>query len=247
MSYNPQMPQTRSAVMQQQDFFAICPEAAVRYASRHLDSIPKIINHFLFATILFTFFLLLASWGAPNVGVNLFLIALVLGIQSVSVLFTLNHSPIPALQFLSPTPFMIGVALGTTIGSAILALVISSTYRRLSNCRSFDGKGTHSRSFHDNSTIPTGDPVMEYLCQKGSGFLSAVWFWSGLVFWCDSCVCLLIMMGHHELTEGQYQHLATSNDGQLSSFVGDYSNIPEVRGNDANGFQSSSIPHVQNV
>lgn len=229
----------------QQDCLAICPPSVAHYVSRHLNSMPKIINHLLYATLLFTSFLFLASWGAPNVGMNLSLISLVLGIQSVSVFFTLNHSPIPALHFLSPSPYTAGLALGTTIGAAILAFVISSAYRHLSNCN-FHGKGTHSRSYNGNSTIPTGDPVLEYLCQKGASASSAVCFWSGLVFWCDSCVCLLIMMGQNEIIQGQYQHVANS-DGP-PSFVGDYSNIPEVRGNDSSSFQSPhQVAHVQNV
>ena len=229
----------------QQDCLTICPPSVARYFSRHLDSMPKIINHLLYATLLFDSFLFLVSLGAPNVGMNLGLISLLLGVQSVSVFFTLNHSPFPALHFLSPTPFMVGAALGTTIGAAVLAFMISSTYRHLSNC-DFDGKGTHSRSVHGNSTIPTGDPVLEYLCQKGASASSAVCFWSGLVFWCDSCVCLLIMMGQSEIIHGQYQHLATG-DGP-PSFVGDYSNIPEVRGNESSSFQSAHHPaHVQNV
>lgn len=241
MSYNPQIPLNRST-MQQQDLLSICPPSVARYVSRHLDSMPKIINHLLYATLLFTFFLFLASWGAPNVGMNLVFISLILGVQTVSVFFTLNHSPIPALQFLSPTTFMMGVALGTTIGSALLAFVISSAYRRLSSCN-FDG--THSRSFHGNSTIPTSDPVLEYLCQKGTKSSSAIWFWSGLIFWCDSCVCLLIMMGQSELSQGRYQHVATGDS--LPAFVGDYSDIPDIRRNDSNGLQSAQVAHVQNV
>ncbi|GAX24290.1 hypothetical protein FisN_4Lu596 [Fistulifera solaris] len=210
-----------------------------------MDSMPKIINHLLYVTLLFTSFLFLVSLGAPNVGLNVTLISLILAIQSVSVFFTLNHSSIPALHFLSPTPLMIGVALGTTIGAAILAFVVSSAYRYLSSCK-LDGKDMHPRSFHGNSTIPTDDPVLEYLCQKGVGSSSAVCFWSGLVFWCDSCVCLLIMMGQNELLQGQYQHLASSNGPP--SFVGDYSNIPEVRGNESGSFQSShQAALVQNV
>lgn len=220
----------------QQDCLAICPPSVARYISRHLDSMLKIINHLLYATIIFNSFLFLVSLGAPNIGINLALISLVLGIQSVSVFFTLNHSPIPALHFLSPTPFMVGLALGTTIGAAVLAFMISGAFRKLSGCN-FDGKDMHSQSVHGNSTSPTGDPVLEYLCQKGAASSSAVYFWSGLIFWCDSCVCLLIMMGQSEIIQGQYHHLATS-DGP-PSFVGDYSNIPEVRGNESSSFQSS--------
>lgn len=104
---------------------------------------------------------------------------------------------------------------------------------------------------HAKSTT-FGDPLTEYYCDHHKGALTAVWFWSGLLLWFNFCSCLLLAVGSEELSfdsRNQYQDIgapmppsaisdqqhsiaSSSNSYSGQSFVGDYSNIPEIRTHD---------------
>jgi hypothetical protein len=230
--------------------FSACPPVLASYASQHLDSIGKIANHVLAITMICNVFLFLASCNVavlPNIGINAVMVSLLLIMQTVLVGLILNNNA-HSLRFLSATPMMVGVALGITIGAAVLALVVTNAYRRISSCG-------HTSSIPINNTKSDSDPlgpenfgypVYEYYCKQHVGALTAVWFWSGLVFWFNFCTCLLLSVGQQELAQqgrSQYEHIGNGAPPSAASqqhygdssasvpppFVGDYSTIPEIR------------------
>jgi hypothetical protein len=82
--------------------------------------------------------------------------------------------------------------------------------------------------------------------------MTAVWFWGGLVFWFDFCLCLLLYVGQNELamqgrSNNQYEHIGgnppPSASSQQGSFAGAYSTIPEIRG-PSGGNSQASVQHV---
>lgn len=225
--------------------FAMCPPALGSYASRNLDSIRKITNHVVLVTLVCNVFLFLSSFGVsllPNVGLNVVMISFLLIVQTVCVGIILNHNMAPTVTFLYPTPMVVGVALGTTIGAAVLALVVSSAYQRVCQAPAPSTNTTTDPNF-DN-------PLLDDICEKHSGSIRAVCFWSGLVAWFNFCTCLLLTVGQHELAGGgsnQYQNIGgappPSAAGGAPAFVGDYATIPEIR----NQQGSESPAQVQSV
>lgn len=196
--------------------------------------------------LVFNVFLFFSSWNVsvlPNFGFSTVTSSFFLCLQNGCVWAILNNRRISTLSFLEPSEFMIGVALGITIGGAILSFILSTTFNNVSKCDHADT-----------------DPLYEYVCGGRKGSLSAVWFWSGLVFWLNFCSCLLLAIGRRELTQSsQYESIAggggmpmddyedhfrraqahrpnnpgTAFPGDMPtptpSFVGDYANVPEVR------------------
>lgn len=147
--------------------------------------------------------------------------------HAICVLLIINNNRISALSFLAPTEFMIGNALGLTIGSAILSYYIHCVFASLS-CE------TASK---DASYIE--------LCQKNKGTIGGVWFWSGAVCFLNFATALLIAYGRHELSQStamyeqvtnmtmeQYEQ-SIRNDSHMAghrpTFVGDYASVPEIR------------------
>jgi len=228
-----------------------CPREAAVYASIHLDSISKILNHVLAIMFVANVLLFFSSWkvvALPHVGMSTVLVSSLLGFQSAAVFLILNSGyRFRSLQsFLAPTDFLLGVALGITIGGTILAFVFSGAYRSVSRCKD------------------TGaDPLYEHLCSNRRAALTAVWFWSGLVFWLNGCTALLLAVGRRDLTvsTNQYESVGTEESGNYNyqgetvqgqpqtppqprggnafpgdmptptpSYVGDYAAVPEVRG-----------------
>lgn len=153
-----------------QEMLSCCPQSVATYATFHLDSISKIINHLLILLLALNVLLFLTSWNVsllPNVGFSTVSAAFFLCFQTVCVWAMLNNHRISALPpSMDSSEFIIGVALGISIGGAVLSFVVSSTFGNISKCN-------HSES----------DPVYEYVCGGRRGSLAAVWFWSGLIFW----------------------------------------------------------------
>jgi hypothetical protein len=215
--------------------FQLCPRVVAAYTATHMDTIPKIINHVLVVMITCDIFLFMASWNVsflPNLGFNTVLVSFLLSGQAVCVWLILNNNRISALSFLSPTEFMVGLALGISIGGSILAFVISRAYKHLSRC---DGN--------------PNDAIYVYLCGERKGSIRAIWFWGGLVFWLNFCTSILIAMGRPQLTAQNYYETLGMEDFenhfqnpqgypvQVPSFVGDYATVPEIR---------SAIERVEN-
>ena len=220
-------------IHQQPGFLTTLPAHCFAYATMHLDSIGKITNHALAIVLVCDIFMFFSSWSVsilPYFGLNTVFISFLCCAQTVLVFLIVNNNRISALSFLSPTEFMVGVALGTTIGAGVLALVLSSAYRHLSNCKLSHGG---SASPHKNHTLlavseQEDSDVYQFVCEQHKGAMTAVWFWGGLVFWFNFCICLLLAMGKQELTgvQSQYEHIGgseSSNHVQSSSrIVQDY-------------------------
>jgi hypothetical protein len=235
----------------QRECFSACPPVLASYASQHLDSIGKITNHVLAITLICNVFLFLASCNVavlPNIGINAVMISFLLIAQTVFVFLILNNNVAPSLRFLSATPMMVGVALGITIGAAVVALIVTNAYKRISSCGHTSSIQPYINMTNSDTLGPEsfGNPVYEYYCKQHVGALTAVWFWSGLVFWFNFCTCLLLSVGQEELVQqgrSQYEHIGNGAPPSAASqqyhgdssasvpppFVGDYSNIPEIR------------------
>lgn len=202
---------------------SMCPTSVGDYATVHLDTAVKVLNHVLVAMVVLDTFLFVSSWGVsyvPVTGFNTMLISFLLCAQSVCVWLIVNNNRISALSFLSPTEFMVGVALGITIGGTILSYVLCSSYRHIEAC-------DHQE---------TNESLVNYMCKEHKG--STVWFWSGLVFWLNLCSSLLLAMGRRELTHYSYYDNIGGGpsmddyEGHFPtpvSFAGDYASVPEIR------------------
>ena len=255
-----------------QECLQCCPPAITNYAMMHLDSLGSILNHILVLMLVCNLFLFFSSWSIsflPTMGFSTVMVSFLLCCQNVCVwligkfhslcpsymsrrfpflnLCSVNNNRISALSFLSPTEFMVGVALGITVGGAVLAFVISGAFRHVSQCSSTGNDGAST------------DPVYEYICGHRKGSMSAVWFWSGIVFWLNFVCALLIAIGKQELTNQhhQYENIGTagmtmddyeshfranaSGVPQTPQFVGDYANIPDIRSGDDESHTSSTM------
>jgi len=76
--------------------------------------------------------------------------------------------------------FLVGTILGSSIGSAVLALLLSQFFGRLSNCIDLNFK------------------TSDYKCQHQSQ-MTTIWFWSGLMFWLESLLSIVIVFGKDDL------------------------------------------------
>jgi hypothetical protein len=258
-----------------------CPVAFQTYATFHLDSIRKILNHLLAILFASNVFLLVSSWnvafGATSLGPKVVLIALLLAGQTALVYSIVNNAAAGGARFaivprgaqdpahpsqqqgggfvgsLSPTDFMLGVALGVTVGGSILAFVVSSAFSRPpwpcdyrnygSTLRTFDPPSGHGAASGNHSSPDASDPVItmdsvNYRCHQlyvqGSGSSFSIWFWASLVFWINFCVSLLLAAGRRDLSVSSaygYEHIgggvddasSPPNAASAASFPGDMS------------------------
>ena len=241
-----------------QSLLSCLPHWFRNYAALHLDTIAKLVNHLLILMGFCNCVLFFSCWHIPvvsDIGFNTPLCVLFLGVQNACLYIIFNNSRFEGMQFLAPTEFMVGNSLGITIGAALLALVISNLNRNIAKC-------TNLRS-----------PVHGYLCDAiadNQGTLTSVSFWSGLVFWLEFCVSLLITIGRRELiNSNQYENLslddrfpeyaphgqqqqaagggASSIIGSFAdalptpSFAGNYSTVPEIHASAAGGTSSTTV------
>jgi hypothetical protein len=264
----------------QRSLLSVCPTGLATYAHVHLDSFGKIINHILAIMLLCNVFLFFSSWSVsllPNVGFSAVFVSFLLIAQTVAVWLILNNNRISSVSFLAPTEYMVGVALGITIGATILSLVLSSAYGDVSRCGRAntaysDGGSSRGHTYHNATDAGAfGDPIYEYICQQHAGAISAVWFWSGLVCWFNFCTCLLMAVGRMELSQdSQYEQIGGNSSSivqdfedqfrrsqagfpagdmmnQTPSFVGDYATIPEIRTESGYANGSRSAQAAANV
>lgn len=163
------------------------------YFDRHVDNIPKLLNHLVFACAICNFFLFIASFQAamlPNLGIDTLLISFLLCFQNILTWIVLNNGRLPhTFQALAPSEFMIGVVLGIAVGGSILSFVLSLFYGRMARC------------------IRLEINAVEYLCEDKS-LMRTIWFWAGLVFWLNTGIAVLIAVGRDELLylrQGDYE------------------------------------------
>lgn len=167
--------------------------ALTAYFDRHMDNIPKLLSHLVFACSICNFFLFIASFQAallPNLGLDTLLISFLLCFQNILTWIVLNNGRLPhTFQALAPSEFMVGVVLGISVGGSILSFVLSLFYGRMQRC------------------IRLEISAVEYICENKSLFRT-IWFWAGLVFWLNTGIAVLIAVGRDELLylrQGDYE------------------------------------------
>lgn len=186
------------------------PSWFTAYLDRHVDSIPKLLNHLVFASAICNFFLFIASFQAallPSLGLDVLLISILLCFQNIFSWIVLNNARLPhTFQPLAPSEFIMGVLLGIAVGGSILAFVLSLFYGRMSKC------------------IRLEVSAYEYVCEHKSLMMS-IWFWAGLVFWLNTGISILIAIGRDELIylrhNSEYEAIGISMD-QFDEFQNDF-------------------------
>lgn len=134
----------------------------------------------------------------PDMGLNTPMISFWLCCQNACCFAIFNHGRggFRAPHFLAPTEFMVGNSLGITIGATLLAMVLSNYFRNLSRC--------HSENL-----------ISEYICRDAGAkrTVGSVAFWSGLVFWLEFCLTLLIAVGRNDIIvrTSNYQDLSVDD------------------------------------
>eukprot|EP00977_Amphora_coffeiformis_P003628 scaffold703_cov168-Amphora_coffeaeformis.AAC.31 len=180
-------------------------------------------------------FLFFASWGVGflSFGFGTVVASFLLCLHATCVLLIINNNRISALSFLAPTEFMVGNALGMTIGSTILSYFLHSVF-----------SGSMASLCHE----ATKTDIEGSLCAQRKGSLGGVWFWSGVCCFLNFITALLIAYGRHELApstamyeqvqnmtmeqyEQQIRNEVGVGAGPRPAFVGDYASVPEIQGN----------------
>jgi hypothetical protein len=212
-----------------QENLSWCPSFVSLYAMLHLDSIGKILNHVLYAMMMFNVALLVsvchATWfhsdfstathlagggGGTSGGTGVYhaiLICLMLCGQNFCIWAIINNHRISCLPFLAPTDFMLGIAVGITIGAAILSFVLSGAFHRvLVDCRDF--RRDSERLSHETKLTPltAEEEIIDFVLYEA--FCSSqtllgmrlAWWLGRFVFWLNFWSCLLLTIGRHELT-----------------------------------------------
>jgi hypothetical protein len=201
------------------------PEWMKSYATIHMDTIPKFLNHVLMVMAGCNLFLVLSSW---SISIMFFFVAFLLSVQNTCVFLMLNHGKLVVVvspRFLAPTEFMVGVSLGISIGGTILACFMSLFFGRI-----------HDYCDHLNEEHKSA-------CGDQRGTFAAIWWWSSMVFWLEVLTCLLLAAGRQEISQNHHQYQAIDgnngysmdnqqqpqNGGGGGGFVGNYANIPDVQ------------------
>ena len=145
-------------------FLSFCPNIISNYIALHMDSITKVLNHFLIMVLVFDIMLFFISFNVsflPTVGFNTTTISLLLISQTILVWLIVNNNNLNqrnnnnhdmniSTSILSPTEFKIGLAFGLTVGATILSFMVSHAFR---NANIFcNPLGTN------NTTTTTTDP-----------------------------------------------------------------------------------------
>lgn len=161
-----------------------------RWLYRFCDTVPKVINNLLFMMGIFNVFLLVSVFQAtilPNLGISPTFLAFLLCMQNGLTWFALNNHRLSHLPTLVADDFVIGCLLGICVGGSIVAFVMSQFFGRMSNCVSIQFTN------------------YDYECKHQSAMLG-IWFWSGLVFWVNTIIAVLIVFARDDLSFLQHQN-----------------------------------------
>jgi hypothetical protein len=236
---------------------SFCPRDVRTYAALHMDSIAKILNHILLLLFALNILLFLSCWSQsftpsntlPTVWMSLFLL-----LQNATVWAILNNGRVsPHLSFLAPNDFIMGLALGITIGASILSFLLSQSFR-YGSCptysRTTSNRTNYDYAYEHSTSTTSNDHYNDSNTQTDCHHSTGIWLWAGLVFWLNFCSCLLLAVGRREFTHspfnsteyepvgtadpmymnhhgggGGYNHTVSTSTG----FAGDYANVPEIR------------------
>jgi hypothetical protein len=116
-----------------------CPGLFQGYASSHLDTLPKILNHVLYFAVFSQVCLLFAAFSASRYldkelmgGFSPVLCTCFLLAVTILVYVINNHhwfSSNACINLLEPTEFTIGLAAGLTIGTLVVAILMAQTFQ----------------------------------------------------------------------------------------------------------------------
>jgi hypothetical protein len=218
---------------------SVCPVAVTTYATLHLDTIHKLLNHILYVTIACDIIVFLSSFSISyfnNVGYNTVLCTFLLCTITVVTLLIINNNRISALSILAPTEYMIGVATGITLSAIVISLLLCSTYKStiklcheiIQSSSSFSTSHStttsNNNSTHSDNAVPdySNDAILLDACRNHTSTMSSIRFWSSLIGWCNVVLAALLMIGRHELSA--HTTRLTSNSGSTGPYS--YDPIP---------------------
>jgi len=176
------------------------------------DNPIKLINSillFMGLCNIFLTFTVLQATALPNLGVSPSLLVFFLCVQNALTWFTFNRHRTSHLEMLVPNDFVIGCLLGISIGGSIIAFTLSQFFGQLKKC---------SIEMHDST----------YDCKLAIGKMGKIWFWSGLVFWLNIILSILIVKSKHELSnlqEHSYEDVDIALQNLQSNFQHDAANL----------------------
>mmetsp|Transcript_22151 Transcript_22151/g.33483 ORF Transcript_22151/g.33483 Transcript_22151/m.33483 type:complete len:249 (+) Transcript_22151:85-831(+) len=173
-------------------------EVASTIFSRLFETLPKTINSVLvamgFCNICLVISVLHASM-IPNLGISPSFLSFLLCVQNALTWFALNSHRISHLPTLSPDLFMIGCLLGISVGGSIVSFILSRFYGRMSKCVRIEMSN------------------ISYTCNH-EGAMTGLWFWSGLVFWFNAFLSVLLVRARDlaSFHQQEYENLSLGID-----------------------------------
>lgn len=244
----------------------LCPNMLGYYIDSNINSIPKLLNHTLYITIVCNIMLLIRSYSHSGtsqlLGYSTLFISFLLFMQSICVYFIINNKNgnNNSTIRLSPNQFMIGMTLGLCMGGTIISFMISKSYRNSSKqCNSLHHytmmmSGSHNNTTNTNNNgtninnqimqeeewelLLRHDPIIQYLCSiTVQKIMKRRSFWSSWLFWCNLLNTILIAYGRPELTTDIDNSTSTSQ-----SVASMYMGVPTNETSNNNNNTGSSIP-----
>jgi len=156
----------------------------------------------------------LTSFGVsalPGIGSVAVMVSFMLCVQSLCVFLIINNARLGVtIPFLTPDDFMVGVALGITIGGCILSWTLCASLGHLQPC------DTLKETARNLANDTTSSATEKEKCLKLHPSVDALWFLSGLVFFLNFLAILLIAVGKQELS---YPSQSQSYDGLPGGFL----------------------------
>jgi hypothetical protein len=208
---------------------SFCPVFFQGYASSHLDTLPKILNHVLYFAVFSQVCLLFAAFSASRYldkqlmgGFSPVLCTCFLLAVTILVYVINNHhwfSSNGCINLLEPTEFTIGLAAGITIGTLVVAILMAQTFQTggvLCDSETHAAGGGGDRGDRGgttrNSTLPINnggsngintaaliDPELYDACANHRINMSSISFWSGLCAWLSAVIAILLTVGKNDI------------------------------------------------
>jgi hypothetical protein len=175
------------------------------WLAQYCDTIPKVVNNLLILMGASNVFLLMSVLQAtvmPNLGVSPVFVAFLLCAQNALTWFALNNHRLSHLPSIVCDDFVLGCLLGISVGGSIVAFILSQFFGEMSNC------------------VKITMTNYDYEC-KHQGTMRAIWFWSGLDFWFNTFISVLMVVGRDEfsiLQQHSYENIGLALDELQSNF-----------------------------
>lgn len=162
----------------------------------YCSTVPKVINKLLLLMGVCNIFLLvgvLQATGLPNLGVSPTFLSSLLCTQNALTWFALNNHRLSSynrLPTIVANDFVVGCLLGISVGGSIVAFVLSQFFGQMSSCVNIQMTN------------------FEYKCQHQVA-MKEIWFWSGLVFWINTILSVMIIFAKDELSYLEHANYET--------------------------------------